>query len=203
MPDLGFADDDAIPDFAPLDARQALVVSLRGDRPPLDSACIEGLRKLAQSHCLEITAATQVFRDEPHTTELATALQCAAVGWGGRDHDDHETRLRSLYRRAWVVVSDRLHVLIAACTHGAVPVGISTDREDKIRRQFSAAAIPLVVTDMSSVEKIRPVLMNAEARVREMWTALSRTREELTMVRARVSAMLSTTTASSIEAVRS
>jgi hypothetical protein len=148
MPDLGFGEGTAnlvAGSFAPgLSARDVLVVSMRSDlyvRADPPEQWLEAVRQFARRHGLAIWTATQVHVDDERSGRLASALGGQALLWDGTGHDAQEARLRALYRRAAVVVSDRLHVLIAALTEGAVPAGLVLDGSDKLAQHFAAAGI--------------------------------------------------------------
>ncbi|WP_133241766.1 glycosyltransferase family 4 protein [Microbacterium sp. Gd 4-13] len=153
MPDLGYSDglsDDLLraSAVAPSDDRDLLVVSLREDdevapRPYPDSAWIEGIREAAKRLGLRIAVATQVSVDDERTRRLAVDLDAhEIVDWPVlAGHLDQEQRLRALYRRARIVASDRLHVIIAGYTEGAVPVGLQLDDSLKISRHFDTIGV--------------------------------------------------------------
>lgn len=140
MPDFGFHDN---PEHTGV-KRSTLVLSMRGDRPSPGIAWLDAMRAFAGNRGLEIVVATQVGRDDALSKELAAALGAKLVSWDGLSHDRQETRLRELYRGAVVVVSDRLHVLIAATTEGAQPLAVLTAAAPKIDRHFTAAGLPSV-----------------------------------------------------------
>lgn len=190
MPDLGFADGDP---RRPDSARKGLVVSMRGDRQPVPDRWIEAVRALARQRGLRIQVATQVARDEPMSLLLSRRLGAELLGWDGRDHIGQEARLRESYRHAAAVVSDRLHVLIAAFTYGAVPVGLLTDKSTKVARHFRSAGIDGVdiPIDGREVDELVDAMSRAIDRGDELSRGLDRARERLAEVRARVRTVLS------------
>lgn len=151
MPDLGFGegtDDAGLAAAIDETDRDLLLVSLRDDtevapRPYPSTAWFDGIRRAADLLGLRIGVVTQVSVDEPRTRRLAADLGAEVVeGWD--DLDDfvgQEARLRALYRRAAVVASDRLHVIIAGVTEGAAPVGLQLDDSDKISRHFDTIGV--------------------------------------------------------------
>lgn len=142
MPDLAFSEGSDLAELASGDgARDILVVSMRSDRGHTPSCWVEVVRNLAETEGLRIVAVSQVLRDNAKTVELAERLGGEAITWDGEDHADQEELLRHLYRQARVAVSDRLHVLIAAFTEGAVPAALLTEDSDKVRRHFEAVGI--------------------------------------------------------------
>lgn len=165
MPDLGYGggmDDDAL--AATLDPasanRDLLVVSLRDDtevapRPYPDAAWLDGIRKAATALDLRLCVVTQVSVDDPRTRRLADDLGGAeVVGWSQMtDHGPQEERLREVYRRTAVAASDRLHVIIAALTEGAAPVGLQLDDSDKISRHFSTIGIQDIAVNSTGLSE--------------------------------------------------
>lgn len=194
MPDLGFGegasalDMDAVP-------RTALVVSMRSDlgyRSDPPEHWLQGVREFARQHDLEVWTAAQVHVDDERAVRLADALGGQALRWDGTGHAQQEARLRALYRRAAVVISDRLHVLIAALTEGAVPAGLGLDSSDKINRHFAAAGIKGVSTQAAAMtaEEITAWLEVALDRRSEHLAQLERARADLAAARSTLAAVL-------------
>lgn len=191
MPDFGFVAG------APLARaeRNLLVVSLRGDRAMPDATWIAGVRLFAEEHALEIVVVTQVGRDSERTRQVASALDARTLDWDGVGHREQEAALRATYNSARAVVSDRLHVLIAAATEGAYPVGLLTTASDKIDRHFSAAGFPRVATTaagLSSREIADEIVLLAFGSERHS-VVLRQAQESISLVRSRVAALISGT----------
>ncbi|WP_382307716.1 hypothetical protein [Herbiconiux sp. UC225_62] len=119
-------------------ARDIMVVSLRGDRPIPDAVWIDSVKEFSRMHDLQIVVANQVARDAHRAIELADLLGGRTDLWEGGAHDLRENEMRSLYRRAQAVVSDRLHALIMGLTEGAVPLGLMPGSTAKVDRTFEA-----------------------------------------------------------------
>ncbi|WP_394554199.1 hypothetical protein ACDF64_06455 [Agromyces sp. MMS24-JH15] len=197
MPDLAFgegATDAELAGFAEADAprRDVLVVSLRADDPappyPTD-AWIEGVRRYAERHGLEIWAVTQVHVDNERSRRLATDLGGQVLAWDDlRGHDRQEELLRALYRRTAIALSDRLHVVIAAFTEGAVPVGTLANGSDKIDRHFATIGIDDVTirSTATAPDDVADALEALAARRPAMFASLASARVELAAVRERV-----------------
>jgi glycosyltransferase involved in cell wall biosynthesis len=188
MPDLAFSQGDSHLSLQPIAARRALVISMRGDRGTIPATWLEGMRMYAASHRLDICVVTQVMRDSGMSRFLARELGGRLVDWNGEAHDVQETRLRQVYREARVVISDRLHVLIAAFTHGALPVGLPTDGRSKIERHFSAAGIRDICVNTDGLDA-QGLCSEVESRVANqpfVSAALSKVRTELDEVRVRL-----------------
>ncbi len=152
MPDLAFGEGDPTEVALRPAPRDLLTISMRGDRPMLPRAWIEGVRQFAQSQGLTIQIITQVARDAPRSAALAAELGGRLLNWDGAGHAEQEAQLRNVYRRTRAVVSDRLHVLISAYTHGAIPLAPLNDGSDKIARHFDAAGIGGVAFATTSLD---------------------------------------------------
>lgn len=196
MPDLAFGEGATDVDIAAFaddaDRRDVLVVSLRSDdpEPPYPTqAWIDGVRTFAERHGLSIWAVTQVHVDDSRSHRLAADLGGQVVNWPALSgHDVQEERLRALYRRTLIALSDRLHVVIAAFTEGAVPVGSVADGSDKIDRHFATIGIDDVTigSEPDDPAQVVEALEALAARRQEMFLGLAAARLELTAVRAQV-----------------
>ncbi|RZI85838.1 MAG: polysaccharide pyruvyl transferase family protein [Rubrivivax sp.] len=193
MPDLAFGEGDDVVRVGAAPERDTLVVSMRGDREPVHQRWIDGVRRVADERGLRIVAVTQVLRDEATSQALARALGGTCIGWTGGDHHGKEQELRDLYRRTRLAVSDRLHVLIAAFTNGAVPVALQCHGSDKIARHFEAIGVRGLLTDSTgmSVEEIASWVSKNLERDEELDAALQRARQELGKVRQEIERCLS------------
>jgi hypothetical protein len=186
VPDLGFGEGTPAPAQlgSGLTRRDVLVVSMRsdlGERPYPSPEWSEAVKLVAERYGLEIWTATQVQVDDERTQRLASVLGARALLWDGLGHDRQEARLRSLYQRAALVVSDRLHVLIAAITEGAVPAGLVLDSSDKIARHFEAAGIHDVSFQSAELQTVELVsrLENLLGRRGMLLEQLERARADL------------------------
>src|SRR5690606_5375911 len=119
IPDLAFYS----PKFNAIDnQREYLVVSMRNDRPVPSVAWINSIRFFAHQHGLKIAVVSQVRMDNERGIFLAEKLQAKKFLWDDNvGHNSQEELVRKLYLKTRIVVSDRLHVLIAAITNGALP----------------------------------------------------------------------------------
>lgn len=136
MPDLAFGEGTGTNSWPGTSSRDLLVVSMRGDRELPSDAWFAAVASVAKAEGLSVVAVTQVERDGTRSRRLAEILGGMNLPWSGVDHAGHERALRETYRRARLVVSDRLHVLIAAVTEGATPAALQMDASDKIARHF-------------------------------------------------------------------
>lgn len=121
--------------------RPLLVISMRGDTPALTDEWREAVSRVGTTLGLEVVVVSQVERDVTRGEELAGALGARSHPWRGGDHFAAEADLREVYRRARVVISDRLHVLIFAATEGAVPLYIPNIDSAKIPRTMAVAGL--------------------------------------------------------------
>lgn len=192
MPDMGFWEGEPVDAMQPSEARNALIVSMRGDREQATGEWIDAVKEFAATNNLEVWVVTQVLRDSELSQSLATALGGKLLDWDGTRHDDQEKELRNLYRRTAVAISDRLHVLIAAFTHGAAPVGLLAYNSDKIDRHFEAAGISGVSLSLADKNKAQIIehLGSQMMRRTQMLSRLVDARQRMQAVRAEVIARL-------------
>ena len=203
MPDLGFAEGMTDGELAasltePDAARDVMVVSLRDDtevapRPYPDAEWIAGVRDYADAEGLELWVVTQVSVDNDRSLQLAADLNAQLLEWRTlAEHAPQEARLRALYRRTRVVASDRLHVIIAGFTEGAVPIGLQLDDSDKVARHFSAIGIDRVAVNTAgmSAAQLADALAHAGSGRDDKIARLLVARERLARVRADLTAEL-------------
>lgn len=195
IPDLGFGEGGSARELEDTAGRTALVISMRADlgyRADPPEQWLEGVRAFARQNGLEIWTATQVRVDDERAARLADALGGRALSWDGTDHAEQEARLRELYRRAAVVVSDRLHVLIAAVTEGAVPAGLRLDSSDKIDRHFAVTGMRDVSIPAAAMpaSEISAWLNRMLERRPEILGGLEQARADLAAARSTLAAVL-------------
>jgi hypothetical protein len=201
MPDLAFARDgrEELRDL-PDEVRNVLVVSMRSDLDYPSAEWLAGVRAVAVDNGLTIWCVTQVLRDDGKCGRLAADLDGQALRWDGTGHDEQERRLRNLYRRAALAVSDRLHVLVGALTEGAVPAALLVSAQsqggpaDKIARHFAAAGLHDVSIDSAglSSSQIQDRLQNLLGRRASILAGLAEAQAELQTVRRLLDQVLST-----------
>ena len=203
MPDLALAGGSDDETLAGGGRRDALVVSLRGDgeRPWPTEQALAAVRAHAERAGLEVWAVTQVSVDDERTTALARALGAQTLPWPRAvGHDAQEEALRALYARAALVLSDRLHVLVAALTQGAVPVAVSAaagaSTTTKIARHLGTIGVHDVDLDLSTTattgadDAVGARLSALAARRTELVAHLRVARERLAQRREEVLAVL-------------
>lgn len=141
------------------DDRPLLTVSLRGDRPFPDTEWWSWVVDLADRLGLELTTVVQVRRDEEYGLEAAARFGATAVTWPrDLDHAEQENRLRDVYGRSRVTVSDRLHVLVTAATEGSIPLAWVPSSKGKSRRHFDAVDLAFVGQCEGTPTDLLPVL---------------------------------------------
>ena len=141
-PDWAFATGAADADLlASTTDRPLLAVSVRynGRRP--DDAWLSALRRLADTLGLDVVAVSQIERDGPLAEELAAKLGGTALLWDGPDHFAQELKLREVYQRSLLVVTDRLHAAVIGLTEGALPLVIADGGLSKATRTLDAVGI--------------------------------------------------------------
>jgi hypothetical protein len=149
-PDIGFAAGVQI--RGEENARDELIVSLRGARPLPDGAWLDAVRATAATEGLRVRTVVQVREDESRARELAELLGGAFEPWGDTDAVVQEERLRERYAGARLVVSDRMHVLVLAALEGAVPVELVPRPTGKIAAAFAAIGLRGITLDASAAD---------------------------------------------------
>lgn len=186
MPDLAFAGVSDRAHEMPAERRDVLVVSMRSDLDYPGPEWLAAVRCVAADNGLQIWCVTQVLRDDEKCGRLAADLHGQALRWNGTAHDEQEQRLRALYRRAALAVSDRLHVLVGALTEGAVPAALLVGTQsDKIARHFAAAGLHDLSIDSAQLSAAQIVarLQNLLGRRTTILTGLEQAQVELQTAR--------------------
>jgi hypothetical protein len=142
IPDLAFAEGSSLQfELSDRDAAPYVVASFRADRKALSGKEAGALRAFADHHGCSIIIAPQVKRDGLTAPLLARRLGAEYAAWTSEDHLTREAELRALYRQARLVVSNRLHVLVAAVTEDAAIAGLGVDTGNKVARHLRQAGI--------------------------------------------------------------
>jgi hypothetical protein len=147
VPDWAFAEEVE----ACAGPRDALVLSMRGDRPAPSDRWVATIKAFALRNRLSIVVVTQVGRDQERSIELAKRFEVAPPVWITGDYGRQEVYLRSIYRSSKVVVSDRMHILIVAAIEGAVPICLTEGKEEKIERHFQAIGFSELSFDLNNM----------------------------------------------------
>lgn len=192
MPDLAFVEGTNDAEHLPLKERNVLVVSVRGDREHPSDEWLEAIKLYSVKHSLKVVVVTQVYRDSNLSVTLSHKLGADIVDWDGENHDLQEEKLRKLYEHTHTAVSDRLHVLITAYTHGALPVGMLSYSSDKVKRHFDAVGVQNICIFTKGMNKdsifsaMQEILKNRSM----ILSALSATRQKLQDIKKQISAIL-------------
>lgn len=133
------------------EAGKLLVLSLRVDRPLPDDAWFEAMRSVAEVRGLEIVALSQVAEDDSRSLEIAQRLASQALLWDGNRSLEQEERALSLYRRAEIVISDRLHVLVLALLEGAICYEIVPRPRTKVSDHLEVVGLSGISLDASGL----------------------------------------------------
>ncbi|WP_306892940.1 hypothetical protein [Agromyces albus] len=145
QPDWGFFEgepSDIIASRQSVARARRLVLSIRGDRTPPSKGWIEQTWDVLNAEGISAVVVCQVRRDEPRLRWLAAQLGADYVGWDAdADHAEQEAQVRAVYAGATWVVSDRLHVLVAAVTEGCVILPWLPDRGEKLARTLAGAGM--------------------------------------------------------------
>ncbi len=194
-PDWAFAagQSDAEIQRSRREPRDLLVVALRGDRPEPSEEWLGTVASYARSRGLRIHLVTQVRRDQGRALHLAGYFGTDCLRWDDSDHRVHEVRVRAWYRRAALVISDRLHVLVVAMTEGAVPVGYTPNLAEKISRSFAGAGMPGIGFGAAGLGRDEALarIARLEADGDALFAALAAARRQLAALSARIGANFS------------
>lgn len=192
MPDLAYATGTEVSEHLDFSSRDALVLSMRGDREHPENGWLEAVSQYADMHNLKIYVITQVLRDSELSQKLAKGLNATLVDWDGENHDVQEQVLRDLYAHTHTVVSDRLHVLITAFTHGALPVGMLSYGSDKINRHFEAIGVKNISIFTSGLNQadVFSAMSAIYERRTSVLTALAFARDQLANVKQQIAKIL-------------
>jgi len=185
VPDTAFA----IPSFPsnPWEDRDLLVVSYRGARAMPSPTAIRNLQDLARNLGLKVALVSQVEQDISRNAQLISHfdddVRCDMAPWLGGNGPEQEDLLVATYRRAKVVVSDRLHVLIIASLAGAVPIEYVENPRPKISTTFSGIGVEgvsLDASDIGSHDLLNAVLVSIANRA-ELRSKLDAARTQLSV----------------------
>lgn len=112
-------------------SRSTIAFSFRNDIA-VSHALVRKLATAFQTEGFGVTLVSQVQRDDKQHAALAKELNLEAVLWGDLSHEEQQSRVEDVYRRAAAVMSNRLHGLIFGITAGAIPIEFRAGKSDKI-----------------------------------------------------------------------
>lgn len=142
------------PDHPNTGERRHITVSVRGDRRGLPETLIDALKRAASERNCELVVAVQVGRDSSACAALSERLGAELIEWDDTSHAVQEGVLRGAYARSSLVLSDRLHVLIAALTEGSAVIALGGDDSDKAGRVLRAADVSIPRLSLTETEAI-------------------------------------------------
>ena len=189
MPDLAFAEMRS----SLATDRPWLALSMRGDKT-LAKGIVEAIKRVSGTYGLKPVVVVQVKRDQDVCEEIASSVGADFVGWDDQTYLEQETRVRVIYSNSRLVLSDRLHVVIAALTEGAAAGGVN-DSSGKIVRHLPEPAFPTAMStpqsDAASILQLSSRLMSNESSLadavteanRQVLSTLSIARGALTTIR--------------------
>lgn len=150
QPDLAFDETLAVDGAA---AKDTVALTFRGDRPPPSNDVLDAIKGFADSQGLQLRLFAQVRSDAALAEELAQELGVECIGWSANlNHLEQEIRCRVLFERSTVVISDRLHALIMASTHNALPIGLTGVTDEKLARHLNVVGLTANVIETAETE---------------------------------------------------
>jgi hypothetical protein len=136
IPDLAFY-DIAETNFSD-STRKDLTISMRADCTLPSEKWFNAISEFSKDFNLNINVVSQVRMDNTSTVEIARKLNARSVVWPDEtSHFEQEKILTEIYLKTKLVLSDRLHVLIAAYSKGAIPANILSVPSQKVQHHFS------------------------------------------------------------------
>ncbi|OAK54770.1 hypothetical protein [Rhodococcoides kyotonense] len=124
--------------------RPFAAVVLRGDRPRPSDTWMEWFAATTSALGLEPAVLVHSSADYLTSQHLSRALGGQYRAWFVENHADQEQTVRDVYARSALVVSDRVHALVAGATEGAVPFGWVESSSDTVGPVFDAVGMPWV-----------------------------------------------------------
>lgn len=170
--------------------RDVVAVSVRGDRAAPDESWYAAVSAAARRYGLEIIVLAQVKRDAPRARSIASSLNADFLDWVSDDHREQEERVRAVYARSLVTVSDRLHSLILGALEGSYPLGMPPQRSPKLARTLApvSSRMPLAAGALSEPEI--EALPDAEKLVVDVHQATEGARSQLAALGAKMRALV-------------
>ncbi len=173
IPDLAFAQkaNQFQNSTQQLPERSLLTISMRFDRPTPSEKWYKAIRNVADFSQLDICVISQVRMDNNRTKQIANYFGVNPILWKEEDtHKTQETIVREKYSKSKILVSDRLHVLIAGATEMALPCVILTTNSTKINDHFDVIDYGRISINEneSSLDELITFLKNQLVREREL-----------------------------------
>lgn len=196
IPDLGFY---KYTDTArQVGGRSYISVSMRADKFIPSNIFVGAVVEFAKANGLAVALVSQVRMDNSSCRELSVMFKDAGCEvaeflWSDRVvHAEQEAIVNEVYQKSFMVVSDRLHVLIAASNHGAIPICISSYLSDKVEKHFSVIDYGGLVYDFTRTthRDLVSFMSHAAKRGDELNVKMSIARSKLRAVKGKVFELL-------------
>lgn len=185
IPDLAFASTRLSHRHADLMKNtRYLVVSMRADRPYPSEAWFNSIKSYASKNNLQFAHVSQVRMDNERCSQIHRELGGLLFSWpANKSHNEQEEQLRTIYQNASLAVSDRLHVLIAAASEGAIPCVVLTKASDKIEYHFDVINLQKIAIYSVDEEKIKSFLDYQTTRRDEVIAQIVKAQAHLSRIR--------------------
>lgn len=193
IPDLAFAGKGTLnyDCSEQIETRKNLVISMRWDRPYPNNDWLKAVKDFAYNRDLKIWVASQVRKDNPTCVRLANDLKGESVLWEDDVfHLDQGEHLRRIYKDSLLTISDRLHVLIAAVTEGALPSVILTQPSDKVQHHFDVLGLTGIAVNRIDYFEIMDYLEHQILRCDEVFDKLVKGQQALEEAKRKVQQLL-------------
>lgn len=170
IPDLAFNDAFLGSKNEKLDVerRNVITISMRWDRPFPSDNWFQSISNFCKEHAFEIYVVSQVRKDNQRCEDIAQKLNGKVMTWKGESHILQESKLREIYKRSIITISDRLHVLVAAVVEGAIPCTILTKFSGKVQDHFDVLDIQNITIVDSTLEINHQFLLDQLKRKNEI-----------------------------------
>ncbi len=193
IPDLAFAEASTKKQGDENTQQKFLTISMRVDRPFPSDNWFTAILEVAKILNLNIVVVSQVWYDNERTELIANRLQAKAIIWPHNIiHSDQEEVVRDVYAKSALVISDRLHVLIAGVTEFASPAVILTSGAPKVEDHFSAIGYSQIsINDMDvETKELVEFLLKQTARKTDLVSAVKKAQSNLLNIKNEVLTLL-------------
>ncbi|MCK5028112.1 MAG: polysaccharide pyruvyl transferase family protein [Bacteroidales bacterium] len=192
IPDLAFYDEDIKENKK---KNNHITISMRFDCPYPVKKWFEVIKNTAKRNKVDIIVVSQVRMDNDRSINVANDLNAKLILWQDeKTHFEQEEIVRAIYKNSEIIISDRLHVLIAGATEGAIPCVLLTNDSRKVSEHFSVVNINNIsklVNKEKTEEELTDFLQKQFARKEEIQTKIKQAKIRLEEVRKEVLDLLS------------
>jgi hypothetical protein len=196
IPDLGFYRLSAFNDENSCE-RKYICISMRADKPLWSKDVFSKIVEFSHLEKLDIYVVVQVKSDNVSARQIAS--QFSKLGWDinicfwndDASHAEQEKMVNEIYKKSVLVISDRLHVLIASANNGAVPLCLAPYFSHKIRNHFEVIGYGDNVFDINdSCGDVKKILTKQLNRTEKLASCLNVAKLELEGVKERIRALI-------------